>query len=108
MSAAFFVVRATLADMADRARFDMWYKKEHLPDALKAFGAESAVRAWSTQEPRVHTAFYRFPSLDAAQAATGGTAIKELVAEFDRVWGDRVHRTRDILVIEDELTGGSR
>jgi hypothetical protein len=106
MSTAFFVVRATLTEMADRARFDLWYKKEHLPDALKAFGAEAAARAWSTQDPKVHTAFYRFPSLGAAKAATNGPGIKALVDEFDRVWGDRVHRTRDILVIEDELKGG--
>ena len=106
MSTTFFVVRATLTEMTDRARFDTWYKKEHLPDALRAFGAEAAVRAWSTQDPKVHTAFYRFPSLEAAKSATSGTAIKELVEEFDRVWGDRVHRTRDILVIEDELKGG--
>src|SRR5689334_19679167 len=59
MSTAFFVVRATLSELADRARFDTWYKKEHLPDALKAFGAEAAMRAWSVQDPRVHTAFYR-------------------------------------------------
>lgn len=108
MSTAFFVVRATLSELADRARFDTWYKKEHLPDALKAFGAEAAMRAWSVQDPRVHTAFYRFPSLEAAQAATSGTAVRELVEEFDRVWGDRVHRTREIIVVEDELKGGTR
>ncbi|MBS0643898.1 MAG: hypothetical protein JSS43_28900 [Proteobacteria bacterium] len=108
MSTAFLVVRATLAEMADRPRFDTWYKKEHLPDALKAFNAEAAMRAWSTQDPKVHTAFYRFPSLEAAKAATSGTAIKELIEEFDRVWGDRVHRTRDIIVVEDELKGGIR
>jgi hypothetical protein len=106
MSAAYLVVRAVVAEMADRARFDIWYKKEHLPDAMKAFNADSASRAWSTQDPNVHVAFYRFSSLNAAKAATSGPAIQALIAEFDRVWGDRVTRTRDILVVEDELKGG--
>ena len=106
MKAAYLVVRAVVVEMADRARFDIWYKKEHLPDALKAFRAQSAARGWSTHDPNVHVAFYRFASLEAAKAATSGPAIKALIEEFDRVWGDRVTRTRDILVIEDEMTGG--
>ncbi|HVZ10575.1 hypothetical protein [Rhodopila sp.] len=107
MSAAYLVVRAVLTEMTDRARFDTWYQKEHLPDAMKAFQAQAAMRGWSEQDPTVHTAFYRFPSLEAAKSATGGAAIKTLIAEFDKVWGDRVHRTRDVLVIADELIGGS-
>jgi hypothetical protein len=107
MSGAYLVVRAVVAEMADRGRFDVWYKNEHLLDALKAFKADSAARAWSTQDPNTHVAFYRFASLDAAKAATSGPAIKSLIEEFDRVWGDRVTRTRDILVIEDELKGGA-
>ena len=38
MAGAWLVVRATVADAADRARFDQWYRDEHLPDAVKAFG----------------------------------------------------------------------
>ena len=106
MSPAYLVVRAVLAEITDHARFDLWYKNEHLPDAVKAFKAQSAMRGWSTNDPTVHTAYYRFPSIEAAKAATSGPAIKDLIAEFDRVWGDRVTRTRDILVIEDEMTGG--
>ena len=34
-----------------------------------------------------------------------GSAIKALIAEFDRVWNTRVVRTRDILLIADELKG---
>ncbi|HEX2941663.1 MAG TPA: hypothetical protein VHO91_11485 [Rhodopila sp.] len=101
--AGYLVVRAVVADPADRAPFDQWYRQEHLPDALKAFGARSAMRGWSTQDPGVHTAFYRFDSAEAAQAAATGTAIKALIAEFDRCWGTRVVRTRDILAIADEL-----
>ena len=35
MAGAWLVVRATVADAADRARFDHWYRTEHLPDAVK-------------------------------------------------------------------------
>src|SRR5258705_2672796 len=44
MPAAFFVVRATVADPAKRKAFDEWYRREHLPDAVKAFGVEKAWR----------------------------------------------------------------
>ena len=100
---AYFVVRAVISDPADRSSFDQWYRTEHLPDALKAFSAVSAMRGWSTADPSVHTAFYRFDTLEAARAITEGPAIKALIAEFDRVWGSRVTRTRDILPIADEL-----
>jgi hypothetical protein len=107
---AYLVVRAVVADPADRAPFDDWYRTEHLPDALKAFDAASAMRGWSTTDPAVHTAFYRFASVEAAQAifaspSITSPSIKGLIAEFDRVWGDRVIRSRDVLAIADELKG---
>jgi hypothetical protein len=102
---AYLVVRAVVANPADRAAFDHWYRSEHLPDALKAFNARSAMRGWSAGDPSVHTAFYRFATLADVDAANGGPAISALIAEFDRVWGDRVVRTRDILSIADELEG---
>ena len=108
MPAAYLVVRAVVADPADRAAFDEWYRTEHLPDALKAFNAISAMRGWSSADASVHTAFYRFDSAGAAQAATGGPAIGALIAEFDRCWGERVTRTRDILTVADELKGQAR
>lgn len=103
MPAACLVVRALVADPNDRPRFDRWYRDEHLPAAYRAFGAEAALRGWSQNDPSVHTAYYRFPSVEAAQDAGTGAAIKDLIAEFDRVWGTRVTRSRDILVIADEL-----
>jgi hypothetical protein len=102
---AYFVVRAVVANPADREPFDHWYRTEHLPDALKAFKATSAMRGWSTVDPSVHMAFYRFETPEAAQAVGGSEAIKGLIAEFDRCWGDRVMRTRDVLSIADELKG---
>ncbi len=63
------------------------------------------MRGWSTVDPSVHTAFYRFDTVEAVQAISRSPAIKGLIAEFDRVWGTRVVRTRDILSIADELKG---
>jgi hypothetical protein len=102
---AFLVVRAVVPDERDRPGFDIWYRKEHLPDAVKAFKALSAMRAWSVEDPSVHTAFYRFDTLDAVQAVSRSPEIKVLIAEFDRVWDTRVTRTRDILVVADEMKG---
>jgi len=102
---AYLVVRAVIADAADRAAFDHWYRTEHLPDAMKAFKAQSAMRGWSMADPSVHTAFYRFESVEAVQAISDSPEIKALIAEFDRCWDTRVVRTRDILSIADELKG---
>lgn len=99
---AYFIVRATVANPEDRAAFDTWYETEHLPDAIKAFNARSAMRGWSTIDPSLHTAWYRFDTLAAAESATSGAALKALVAEFDRVWGSRVTRTRDIVPIAQD------
>jgi len=48
----FFIVRATIPDPAQRAAFDEWYAEEHLPDAVKSFGAQKAWRFWSDSTPR--------------------------------------------------------
>lgn len=103
VAGAWLVVRATVADPADRPRFDQWYRTEHLPDAAKAFGAALAWRGWSQQDPAVHCAHYRFASLDALNAVMSGPAIRELIAEFDRVWGTKVVRTREVLEIADQI-----
>ena len=97
---AYFVVRAVVAE-ADRRDFDTWYRTEHLPDALKAFKAQHAWRAWSRSDPSVHYAFYRFPDVAAAEAITSSPAIRTLVAEFDARWGTRVTRSREIIETAD-------
>jgi hypothetical protein len=107
MARAYFVVRAVVADATDRPAFDRWYGDEHLPDAVRAFGARRAWRGWSTADPSVHTAFYEFPSVAAAQAIGGSEAIKGLIAEFDRAWGGRVTRTRDIVEVASDTEGPS-
>jgi len=100
---AWLVVRAAVPDPADRAAFDHWYRTEHLPDALRDFHAEAAWRGWGRNDSSMHCAFYRFASVAAAEAATTGDTVKALIAEFDRRWGTRVTRTREIIDVADNL-----
>jgi hypothetical protein len=103
---ALFMVRAQLTDPADRPAFDRWYETEHLPDALESFQAELAWRCWSDVDPAIHFAFYQFASAAAARAIAQSAGIRALTAEFDRVWGSRVIRTRDILRVTQVLPAG--
>ena len=105
MPATFFVVRATVADASKRAAFDEWYRREHLPDAVKAFGVKKAWRFWSVTEPALHQATYEFADQAALDRVISGDALKPLVAEFDRCWPE-VKRTREIFVLAEELGAG--
>jgi hypothetical protein len=58
---------------------------------------------WSHSDPTVHVAFYEFDSVEAAEAATTPGKIQPLVADFDRVWGERVPRRRAILEMVQEI-----
>jgi hypothetical protein len=108
MAKAYFAVRAEVPD-GDRARFDHWYETDHLPWALRAFGARRAWRCWSTSPAPdgfgVHVAFYEFDSVAAAEAATTPDAMKPLIADFDKVWGDRVSRKRAVMEVVQVLEG---
>ena len=70
---------------------------------MRAFGARRAWRCWSRSDPGVHIAYYEFDSVEAAEAATTPATIAPLVADFDRVWGERVPRRRFILEVAQEL-----
>jgi len=94
---ACFIVRAQVIDATVEDDFDRWYQNEHLPDAVKAFGARRAWRGWSDVDASVHYAFYEFDDPARARAIPGSDALKRLVAEFDRAWGDKVKRSRDIV-----------
>jgi hypothetical protein len=102
MPAAFFVVRATVTDPAKRQAFGTWYSREHLPDAMKSFGAVKAWRYWSATDPSLHHAMYQFTDKAALERATEGPEMKRLVADFNRDWPD-VTRTREVLVLAEEL-----
>lgn len=103
MTTAYLMVRAVVAEAADRPRFDRWYATEHLPDAARAFGARRAWRCWSRIDPSVHIAFYEFPDTARAEAALASPELRALVAEFDRVWDTRVTRTRELLEVVGEI-----
>lgn len=97
MAKGFFVVRAEVPNAADRADFDRWYESDHMPWALKEFRARQAWRCWSRTDPAIHYAFYEFADVAEAEALLGSAILKTLIADFDRVWGERVPRRREIL-----------
>jgi hypothetical protein len=103
MAKGCLVVRAEVPDEADRAAFDEWYGTDHLPWALKVFDAQRGWRCWSRSDPAVHYAFYEFADVEQAQALINSEKIKPLVADFDRVWGNRVSRRREVLEIAQEV-----
>ena len=98
---AYFVVRATVPDASKRAAFDTWYSREHMPDAVKSFGAQRAWRHWSLTDPSLHQATYQFPDKVTLDRATGGDEMKRLIADFSRDWPD-VTRTREVLELAEE------
>jgi hypothetical protein len=102
MPAAYFIVRATVTDPSKRAAFDAWYSREHLPDAMKSFGARKAWRHWSLTDPSLHQATYLFADQDSLERAVNGADMKRLVADFNRDWPD-VTRTRELLVLAEEV-----
>ena len=101
MPKALFIVRATVADSSKRAAFDTWYSREHLPDAVKSFGAEKAWRYWSLTDPALHHALYQFADEAALDRAMKGPHLSRLVADFNRDWPE-VTRTRELLVLAEE------
>jgi hypothetical protein len=103
MAKGYLVVRAEVPDVADREKFDHWYATDHLPWAVRVFAALRGWRCWSRTDPAVHYAYYEFADATEAEALIGSDKIEPLVADFDRVWGDRVSRRRDVLEIVQEL-----
>src|SRR4026208_2514977 len=97
-----FIVRAAVADPAKRAAFDKWYAQEHLPDAVKTFGAQKAWRFWSESDPAVHPATYQLPDRASLDRAVTGEGMKRLVADFDRDWPG-IPRQREIMTLAQEF-----
>ena len=100
---ALFIVRAEVRDASVRDAFDRWYEDEHLRDAVAAFEARRAWRGWSRDDARVHLACYEFDSVEAAEAVKDSDALRAMIAEFDRRWGERVTRTREIVSVSQSL-----
>lgn len=100
--AAYLIVRAVVPE-TDRVKFDQWYQDVHLPEALAVFNAVSARRGWSYDDPSVHFAFYEFPSLAEATAIGDSEAMKNMRADFDRNWQDRIPRNREFVEISQTI-----
>jgi len=100
---ACFVVRAQVVELSVKEAFDRWYQEEHLAEAVEAFGAQCGWRAWSEADPSVHYAYYEFDDVARARAIPGSDAVKRLAAEFDRVWGKRVVRSREVLRVVQRI-----
>jgi hypothetical protein len=103
MPRALLMVRAELQHQGDLPAFDRWYETEHLPQAVAAFAAERAWRCWSETAPGVHYAFYEFADVPTAKSSLQSPAMTALVAEFDRCWGARITRERQILGLAQHL-----
>src|SRR5258706_15547653 len=79
----FFVVRATVSDPAKRAAFDTWYANEHMPDAVKTFGAEKAWRFSSGTHPAAKAGGFQIPDQTSLHPATPEVRRKQMVARFN-------------------------
>jgi hypothetical protein len=101
MPAAFFTVRATVADPAKRAAFDKWYRDDFWPDVLKSFGAKKAWRLWSLHDPALHLATYQFAD-EAALDRAMKEEVPRLIDIFVRDWPD-VPRVRETYVLAQEF-----
>ena len=100
---AYLLVRAEV-EKESREKFDNWYQKEHLPNALKEFkDSIAAWRAWSDVEDGIHLAFYKFKNLDAAHKLLNSDLMKKFIKEFDSHWDKKVIRTRDVFEIKQLL-----
>ena len=104
MATAVLIIRARLINLADRQRFDSWYRDEQLPSSVRQFKAQRAWRCWSRTNPLVHIALYEFPSVEEAENILDSAALAAQIAEFDRVWGAGVERTREIVEVVEELS----
>jgi hypothetical protein len=93
---AYFMVRAQVANEADRARFDQWYGGHHVPLAMKYFEAEAGWRFWSRSDPSVHYAMYQLPDMATLRALVEAPGFKRLVDDFSQAWPD-IPRSRDLI-----------
>lgn len=53
----------------------------------------------------MHYAVYEFDDVTAVRAIPGSDALKCLVVEFDRMWGDRITRSREMVEAVQAIGG---
>src|SRR5258708_31398625 len=104
MARAVLIVRGRLPSLADRQQFDNWCRAEHLPSGVRQFKAQRGWRCWRRTNPLVHIALYEFPSVEEAESILDSAALAAQIAEFDRIWGTGVTRTREIVEVAEELS----
>lgn len=92
-----FLVRSQVP-AEERADFDHWYETDHMPLAADVLGAGRRWRYWSHVDPSIHYAIYEFATVEQLTAALATPGNEELIREYDARWGNRVQRTRDIIV----------
>ena len=96
---AYLIVTAKV-DESIRQAFDTWYESKHLSDAKYGFNAVRAMRGWSEENPRIHTAFYEFRSQGEANAVLESETLQKFITEFDQNWKGKASRTREIINIK--------
>ena len=95
---AFILVRSVVANPDDRKPFDHWYHTDHIPLIFsKVANVNRAWRFWSKSDPAIHYALGEFSNMSELQQAASSEGFKYAIADYDRAWGTRVTRTRDIL-----------
>jgi hypothetical protein len=99
---AYITVRSNVPD-TDIKKFDTWYEKEHLVDALNGFGAVSASRKWSNDNPNSHIAIYEFQSLSNAKRILKSSALERLMNKFDLRWDSKIVRTREVVEVVQQI-----
>jgi hypothetical protein len=107
MATAFLIVRTRLINLSDRPKFDDWYHADRLPTSVRAFKAQRGWRCWSRTNPLVHIALYEFASIEEAEDILDSEVLAAQIAEFDRVWGTGITRTREIVEVVEELAAPS-
>ena len=89
-------------ELATLAKWLPWYQTDHLPLAVKTFGARRGWRSGSVSGSGVHVAFSELDPVEAAQARPEPDRASPLVAHSDRMLGTQVQRRRAVLDIVQE------
>jgi antibiotic biosynthesis monooxygenase (ABM) superfamily enzyme len=95
MAAVLLTVRATITADAEEA-FNRWYEDEHCPQLLRYKGAVSARRYRKIlgDDKYQYMAMYEFESEATFEAFQKSEHFAELIAEYDRSFGDVSTRER--------------
>lgn len=76
--------------------FSKWYNAVHMPDFIKACGAVRGTRFQSVMDGADYNflAMYEYENEESLREMLKSDALKNAIAEFDEIWGDRTNRIR--------------